>query len=50
MRNETFAYLPQKKKHDSLHFCSKNMKCSGNTGFLHNTYFTYQRARLLLYF
>jgi len=39
-----------KKKNDSLHFCNDNMKCSGNASFLHNTYFTQQRARLLLYF
>jgi len=28
----------------------QNMKCSGNVSFLYNTYFTQQRARLLLYF
>jgi len=52
--NQILVYLQClfiiEKKNDILHFCNKNMKCSGKASFLHNTYFTQQRAPLLLYF
>ena len=35
-----FCLYTIKKKNDSLHFCNKNTKCSGNARFLHNIYFT----------
>ena len=35
-----FCLYTIKKKNDSLHFCNKNTKCTGNARFLHNIYFT----------